>query len=175
MKRKLIYLSPLLIFFALGGLFWQALDNDPSLLPSARIGKPVPPFSLSSLHDEQKLISEQQLKGQPALLNVWATWCPSCIVEHPVLLEISKQGYGIWGLNYKDVRSAAIVYLRNHGDPYTEVIFDQQGDLGLDLGVYGAPETYVINAEGQIIYRHVGIVTQAVWAETLKPMLDGKS
>jgi cytochrome c biogenesis protein CcmG/thiol:disulfide interchange protein DsbE len=109
--------------------------------------------------------------GQPALLNVWATWCFSCRVEHPYLLELAAQGVVIYGLNYKDEPEKAAQWLVDLGNPYTETIVDQRGDFGLDLGVYGAPETYVIDADGIIRHRHVGVVNAQVWTEQLQPFL----
>lgn len=172
MKKQFYYALPLLVFMAMGGLFWKALSNDPSLLPSARIGKAVPEFELSRLSSAEERVSRKDLLGQVSLLNVWATWCPSCRVEHPVLMDIAKQGVLIRGLNYKDERVAAQAYLRHHGDPYEWVIFDDLGSLGIDLGVYGAPETYVIDRQGVVRFRHVGVVSPDVWLNQLKPLMD---
>lgn len=166
--KWLLFSLPLLAFLVLGYFFLRALNSDPSLLPSTRIDQRVPAFVLPTLMDAQAKISEQDVKG-PLLLNVWATWCPSCKVEHPVLNELSKNGIRIVGLNYKDVREAAIKYLELNGNPYQQNIYDEAGDLGLDLGVYGAPETFLIDAEGVIRYRHVGVVTPENWRELLWP------
>jgi len=106
------------------------------------------------------------------MLNVWATWCPSCRIEHPVLNQLAAEGVIIYGLNYKDTPDDALNYLQTLGNPYKKVISDTRGDLGLDLGVYGAPETYLVDANGIIIYRHVGVVTQENWLSTLKPLLE---
>jgi len=171
-KKQIYYVLPLLIFIAMGALFWKALSHDPSLLPSARIGKAVPEFELTRLSDVSQAIGREALLGEVSLLNVWATWCPSCRVEHPMLLKLAQQGVLIRGLNYKDERSAAQSYLRNHGDPYEWVIYDEKGSLGLDLGVYGAPETYVIDHLGFVRFRHVGVVSSEVWLGTIKPVVD---
>ncbi|HAG93001.1 MAG: DsbE family thiol:disulfide interchange protein [Pseudomonadales bacterium] len=168
-KAKLIlYSLPLLAFLVLGYFFLKALNSDPSLLPSTRIDQKIPAFTLPALANAQRMLSEQDVKG-PLLLNVWATWCPSCKVEHPVLNELAKNGIRIVGLNYKDVREAALKYLEYNGNPYQYSIYDEAGDLGLDLGVYGAPETYLVDAEGVIRYRHVGVVTPDNWRELLWP------
>jgi len=169
MKMKwLLFSLPLAGFLVLGYFFLQALHDDPSLLPSTRIDHKVPEFSLPTLQDADKQVTRQQIKG-PLLLNVWATWCPSCRIEHPVLEELAKNGIPIVGLNYKDEREAALRYLENHGNPYQYNIYDAAGDLGLDLGVYGAPETFLIDAEGVIRYRHVGVISPDNWREVLWP------
>lgn len=167
-RGKLLFSIPLIAFMVLGFFFLKALNSDPSLLPSTRIDQKVPAFTLPGLEDASRVLTEQQVKG-PLLLNVWATWCPSCQVEHPVLLELAKNGIPIVGLNYKDVRQAAMKYLEIHGNPFKYNIYDERGDLGLDLGVYGAPETYLIDAEGVIRYRHVGVISPQNWRELLWP------
>ncbi len=169
--RRLILFVPLLVFFVMGIFLWRGLQLDPSKLPSALLDKPVPAFSLPSLQQPERMLSELDLKGQPALLNVWATWCPSCKQEHPHLNRIKDEGYRIIGLNYKDERVKALAWLDRYLNPYAEVIFDEKGSLGLDLGVYGAPETYVVDANGTIRYKHVGVVDERVWQQ-IKPMLD---
>lgn len=171
-KKNWFYLLPLLIFIVLGVLLLSSLGKDPQLLPSAKLGKPLPNFTLPVLGEEELFISAEQLKGQVFMLNVWATWCPSCRIEHPVLNQLAAEGVVIYGLNYKDRPDEALNYLQTLGNPYKNVISDTQGDLGLDLGVYGAPETYLVDANGIIIYRHVGVVTQENWLSTLKPLLD---
>lgn len=169
MKSKWFwFFLPLVGFVVLAYFFLQALDSDPSLLPSTRIDQRVPEFELPQLEDATKTISQLQIKG-PLLLNVWATWCPSCKLEHPVLLELSRNGIPIIGLNYKDVRAAAMKYLEINDNPFQVNIYDEAGDLGLDLGVYGAPETFLIDAEGVIRYRHVGVITPDNWRDLLWP------
>ena len=167
MQRLKLFL-PLLAFFVLAGFLFRGLSLDPTALPSARVGGPLPAFSLPDLHGDAPL-SADSLKGEVSLLNVWATWCYSCRVEHPFLLSLAKQGVPIYGLNYKDEADKALEWLVQLGDPYTRTIVDAEGTLGLDLGVYGAPETYVVDAEGVVRYRHVGIVDETVWANTLAP------
>ena len=166
-----IFLAPLGIFLALAVLLFNSLGNDPRLLPSAKLGRPVPVFNLPVLGEGLERFSQEDLKGEVSLLNIWATWCPSCRVEHPVLNQLAESGVVIYGLNYKDQSQAAQGYLHELGNPYKKVIFDKKGDLGLDLGVYGAPETYIIDAEGLIVYRHVGVVSEEVWETILKPLM----
>lgn len=172
MARLKLFL-PLLMFVLLAVIFWQVLqdeDYDPSALPSALLDRPVPAFELPALLSE-RLISERDLTGQVVLLNVWATWCPSCRVEHPFLNRLAQQGVAIVGLNYKDESDAARQWLQNLGNPYRFVIVDADGRLGLDLGVYGAPETYVIDARGVVRFKHVGVVDAALWQQKLQPLL----
>ncbi|RVU30294.1 DsbE family thiol:disulfide interchange protein [Neptunomonas marina] len=169
--RRLILFIPLVVFMALGVLFYKGLQLDPSELESALLDKPFPAFSAPSLSDENQLVTEQDLKGKPALVNVWATWCPTCKQEHAQLNRIAREeGVIIYGINYKDDRSAAKEWLRRYSDPYVLNIFDADGALGVNLGVYGAPETYVIDANGVIRYKHVGAVDEKVW-QTLKGVL----
>lgn len=174
MKRGLLFI-PLAVFLAMAGLFYVMLGHDPSALELARKGQPFPAFSLSDLKDPTRTRSEADLKEGPFLVNVWATWCPACRTEHAELLRLAREeGVRIVGLNYKDEREAALRWLGDLGDPYVFTIYDEAGRLGLDLGVYGAPETYVLDAEGILRYRHVGVVDERVWREVLAPMLRGE-
>lgn len=175
MKKPLriaLFALPLLLFVGMVVLFANGIGKDPSNLPSARIGKAFPAFSMSSLTEPSRLLSEQDLKGQVALLNVWATWCPSCRVEHPAFMQLKAAGIPIYGMNYKDDRAAANRYLQELGDPFLFSIYDDKGDLGIDLGVYGAPETYVLDRDGQVRYRFVGVLDEQSWTQTLKPCFD---
>lgn len=171
MKRIKLFI-PLLIFLMLAVFFYSALEHDPTELPSALINKPVPAFSLPSLEDKQQQLTEAIFHGEPALLNVWATWCPSCRVEHAYLNDLAKQGINIIGLNYKDDSAAAREWLSKWGNPYRMNIVDQRGRLGLNLGVYGAPETYVVDAEGMIRHKHVGVVDNRVWQKSIRPVWE---
>lgn len=166
MKRAILLL-PLLIFLGVAVFLYRGLFLDPSELPSALIDKPIPAFSLPSVDDAQRLISEADLKGRPALVNVWATWCVSCKVEHPVLTRLAEQGVVIYGINYKDDNAAARKWLSDFHNPYRLDIRDEQGTLGLDLGVYGAPETFLIDKHGIIRHKFVGVIDERVWREQL--------
>ncbi|PIE24529.1 MAG: DsbE family thiol:disulfide interchange protein [Neptuniibacter caesariensis] len=169
--RRFVLFIPLVLFLGIGFFLWKGLQLDPTELPSALLDKPFPTFELSSLYDEQVTLTEQDILGEAALVNVWATWCPSCKQEHAQLNRIKAEGYTVIGINYKDDRGKAKVWLEKYLDPYAENIFDQKGRLGLDLGVYGAPETYVIDQKGVIRYKHVGVVDERVWAQ-LKQIID---
>ncbi len=169
MKRALLFL-PLVLAAAIGVVLFWGLSNDPTKLESARIDDPFPSFNLPSLQDPAQFLSQEDVKGKVSLLNVWATWCPSCRVEHPYLLKIAKQyQVPVIGLNYKDDRDAATEWLVKLDDPYLFNIFDEKGKLGLDLGVYGAPETYIVDKQGVVRYRHVGVVDDTVWKSILEP------
>lgn len=165
MGRSKLFL-PLVVFAALAILLFRGLWLDPRDLPSALIDSPVPVFELPALSTGE-VITDNVFLGEPALLNVWATWCYSCRIEHPYLLQLAESGVKIIGLNYKDEPSKAQRWLADLGDPYRLTISDTEGSLGLDLGVYGAPETFVVSAEGRVLYRHVGVVDPSVWVEQL--------
>lgn len=166
------YLAPLLIFALLVGVFWLGLGKDPTELPSALTGKPMPAFSLPVLGEEARQVSEQDLKGKPYLLNLWATWCPTCYVEHPYLLELAKQNrIRLIGLNYKDEREKALQYLSRLGNPYELTLVDADGMLGINLGAYGAPETFLVSADGVILYRRAGDLNERIWQDEIVPLL----
>jgi len=163
--RKSLFLIPLALFLGLGFFLWKGLYLDPRELPSAMIDRPMPAFELPSLTEPDRQLSVADLKGEVALINVWATWCPTCKEEHSFLNQLAQQGVVIYGINYKDEPVKATSWLQRYLNPYREVILDKEGRLGLDLGVYGAPETYVIDADGTIRYRHVGAVDAKVWKQ----------
>jgi len=171
-KLTLLLSIPLLAFAVLLYFLTQGLSNDPRLLPSALIDRPLPAFSLPDLQPPHASLTVADLRGEVALLNVWATWCPSCYDEHDKLLELAASGVPIFGLNYKDERNEALALLDRLGNPYRRVVEDVGGQLGLDLGVYGAPETYLLDASGTVRYRHVGVVTDQVWKQQFLPRID---
>ncbi|AMR78520.1 DsbE family thiol:disulfide interchange protein [Cupriavidus nantongensis] len=168
--KRLLLLLPLALFLFIAVLLYRGLFLDPTRLPSALIGKPFPAFALPALDQPSHVLTRTDLQGRPALVNVWATWCPSCRQEHPVLTTLAGQGVVIYGVNYKDDRDAARHWLRTLHNPYRLTIEDAAGTLGLDLGVYGAPETFVIDARGIIRDRYVGILDERVWRERLAPL-----
>lgn len=176
MNKK--FLLPLILFLALSVAFMVQLarnsqGDDPKRLESALIGKSIPAFNLESLVDEKQKINENVVKtGTPRLLNVWATWCPTCYAEHQFLRTLDSQGIPIIGVDYKDERNKAITWLKRLGNPYKIVLDDSKGSFALDLGVYGAPETFLIDGQGIIRYRHAGDLNQEVWSTTLKPIYE---
>lgn len=172
MRRFLLFL-PLLIALVLGVVLFAGIGKDPTKLESALVGKPVPAFALQDLHDAQQQLDESVFEGKIQLLNVWGTWCPACRDEHDDLIWLAReQGVSIVGLNYKDRRTEALAWLDRLGDPYSTSIYDPKGTLGFDLGVYGAPETFVIDASGVVRYRHVGVVNKTVWNDILLPVIN---
>jgi len=159
-----ILITGLFIFLGIG------LKLDPTNVPSPLIGKPAPDFSAKTL--DGKTFGKQDLLGQVSLVNVWATWCPSCRAEHNILMRIANTGkVKIYGINWKDEPTKAKIWLQQLGDPYTLNADDQSGDIGIDFGVYGAPETYIIGPEGQIIFKHTGPITWSSWQEELLPKI----
>ena len=156
------YLLPLGIFAALVVLLFVGLQLDPRKVPSPLIDKPAPAFSLPQLHEPDKTLSRQDLLGKVYLLNVWASWCVSCRDEQPVLMRLAQtKQVEMYGLNYKDQREEALRWLDMFGNPYVASISDADGRVGIDWGVYGVPETFVIDRSGVIRYKHIGPVTQA--------------
>lgn len=166
--KRLILLLPLALFLGVAVFLYRGLFLNPQELPSALIDKPLPAFSLPDLKDELRLITEKDLKG-PALVNVWATWCPTCKAEHQMLNQLAKAGVVIHGVNYKDDSVAARQWLKDYLDPYQVNVADPQGSLGINLGVYGAPETFLIDAQGIIRHKYVGAIDERVWREELAP------
>ncbi|MEH6593623.1 MAG: DsbE family thiol:disulfide interchange protein [Halioglobus sp.] len=168
MGSRLKLFLPLALFIVLALFLFRGLSLDPKAMPSALVDHPLPEFTLPDL-GEQRLLSRDDVTGQVAFFNVWATWCISCRVEHPYLQQLADWGVAIYGINYKDEDAAALKWLGELGDPYRANIADREGTLGLDLGVYGAPETYLVDREGIVRYRHVGVVDERVWTTILRP------
>ena len=173
MKKKL-YL-PLIIFLALVAAFLVQLQrnaqgDDPKTLESALVGKPVPAKTLTDLLSTKTFDESLFKQGKPLLLNVWATWCPTCYAEHQYLNHLAKQGVPIIGLDYKDNSEKAVKWLHDLGNPYQVVLKDEKGSFALDLGVYGAPETFIVDGKGLIHYRYAGDVNERVWQEKLQPI-----
>lgn len=167
------YLLPLGIFVVLVVFLGAGLTRDPSLIPSPLIGKPAPEFHLSSVKALERTVTLADIKGKVALLNVWATWCVACRAEHPVLVDIARaSSVPIYGLDYKDDRAEAINWLSTLGDPYVLSIFDPEGTFALDLGVYGVPETFVLDAEGVIAHKQIGPITREIWESQLAPLVE---
>lgn len=173
MTRARLFL-PLSAFAALAIFLYLGFTlRDPHLLPSALLDKPFPDFDLPLLGANGKRATRSSLTGEVRLVNVWATWCPTCLAEHGELLGIgARTGLSIVGVNYKDDAAKAVDWLARYGDPYDFNVVDANGDLGVELGVYGAPETFLVDADGFIRYKHVGAVTAAVWREKLEPAIQ---
>jgi len=165
------FLLPLGIFVALVGLLGIGLTLNPREVPSPLINKPAPHFELPQLHDSGKTFTEKDMLGKVWVLNVWASWCVSCREEHPVLLDLAASGaIPVYGLNYKDKREDGLAWLKTMGDPYKLSIFDAEGRVGIDYGVYGVPETYLIDRRGVIRYKRIGPLTPDIIKNKLLPL-----
>ena len=172
MTRYLRYLVPLAIFFILVAFLYRGLSLDPKRVPSPLVGKPMPEFSLPRLKDPAATLSDSDLKGKVSVLNIWATWCVSCRAEHEVLPQLANTGLvNIYGLNYKDERAKAQQWLRQLGDPYVANAFDADGRTGIDWGVYGAPETFIMDKLGMIRHKHIGPLTVEALNSTILPLI----
>jgi cytochrome c biogenesis protein CcmG, thiol:disulfide interchange protein DsbE len=172
------FLLPIALFVALGALLVYALflmqtgQYSPRHIPSPLVGKPLPAFSLPLLHRPAQSVTSESLRGRIYLLNVWASWCLECRHEHPLLNDIARRRIvPIIGLNYKDPRADALAWLNELGNPYEFSLADITGRTGVELGVYGVPETFVIDQAGVVRYRHVGVITARSWAEKIQPLL----
>lgn len=166
------YLIPLAVFAVMVIFLGIGLTLNPREVPSPFIGKPAPTFNLPQVADAGKTLSTDDLKGQISLVNVWASWCTSCREEHPVLLQLAKQNIvPIYGLNYKDERDNALAWLQRLGDPYTASAFDPEGKTGIDWGVYGVPETFVVDRDGIIRHKQTGPVTPEILEKKLLPLI----
>jgi cytochrome c biogenesis protein CcmG/thiol:disulfide interchange protein DsbE len=169
MKR---YLIPLAVFVALLGFLGVGLGLNPRDVPSPLINRPEPAFKLPTVAAPDRMVSAQDLRGQVWILNVWASWCVACRLEHPVLVEFAKTSpVAIYGLNYKDKHSDAVRWLANFGDPYRQSLSDTDGMVGIDFGVYGVPETFVIDRDGVIRLKLTGPVTPEALRNTIIPLI----
>ncbi|HVL35721.1 MAG TPA: DsbE family thiol:disulfide interchange protein [Burkholderiales bacterium] len=158
------------LFVALVALLAVGLTLNPRQVPSPLIGKPAPPFELPLLHQPDKTFTQKDMLGQVWILNVWASWCPPCLVEHPVVTDLARSA-PVVGLNYKDAREDALPWLARHGDPYRISVQDAAGRIAIDYGVYGVPETYVIDQKGVIRLKHIGPLTPEDANEKIRPLL----
>jgi len=169
MKR---FLLPLLLFLALAVFLGLGLRLNPKEVPSPLIDKPAPDFALPVLADPARTLRRQDMRGRVWMLNVWASWCTACRQEHPLLVDFSRQQQvQIYGLNYKDDRLSALAWLEGGGNPYTDSLFDEAGRVGIDFGVYGVPETFIIDKAGVIRFKHIGPITPEVLKQKIEPLL----
>lgn len=171
MSRLLKSLIPLAIFAGLAIFFAIGLTRDPTQLPSELIDRPLPEFEMMTLSGEA--VTHDKLLGEPALLNVFGSWCVACLIEHPLFMELTEDpDFKLVGVNWRDTREDANRWLTRHGDPYDLILFDPESRLAIDLGVTGAPETFVLDAKGQIRYKHTGPISADDWANTLRPLIQ---
>lgn len=172
-RARLVFLLPVLVFLALAVVLGVGLFLDPREVPSPLIGKPVPEFTLPPVRGRTLGLSSADLKGEVSLVNVFASWCVACREEHPLLMQLKQQGLvSIHGLNYKDAPKDAAEWLDALGDPYTRTGADIDGRVGIDWGVYGVPETFVIDRNGHIAYKHIGPMTRRDWDEKIAPLIE---
>lgn len=170
MKR---FVWPLLVFMALVGVLGVGLSRNPREVPSPLVGQPVPSFGLPTLAAPANRVGPEQFRGQVWVLNVWASWCVACQAEHPLLVDLARsRRIALVGLNYKDQRPQALAWLARHGNPYLVTLSDTDGRVGLDFGVYGVPETYVIDRDGVIRHKHTGELTPEVLRRDLLPLIE---
>lgn len=170
------YVLPLIAVIGLILFLVVGLNRgDPRALPSPFIGKPAPQFELPTLEDAQQTVGSENLAGQISLVNVWATWCAGCRQEHPFLLELArKDTVPIYGINWRDTRPEAMKWLQQLGDPYVASGFDESGRVGIDWGVYGAPETFLVGADGVVLHKHLGPLDRQAWERDFVPLINGK-
>jgi cytochrome c biogenesis protein CcmG/thiol:disulfide interchange protein DsbE len=172
MNRALL-LVPVFLFIVVGAFFAWGLTRDPSRIPSQLIDRPLPVFDMPAIEGFTEGLATDDLKGEVALLNVFASWCVSCHIEHPVLMRLAAEdAVPIYGLNWKEKPGEGKAWLDRFGDPYTKVGDDQNGRVAIDLGVTGAPETFVVDRDGRVRFKVVGPITEQYWAETLQPLIE---
>jgi len=166
------YAIPLVVLVALIGLFVFGIHRDPTLVPSPLIGKAAPAFDLPTLDGQPPRMTQADLKGAPVLVNFFASWCAGCQDEHPYLMQLTQNGQvRLLGIDYKDAESDLRSWLGRKGNPYGRILTDLEGRAGIDWGVYGVPETFVIDAKGTILYKQVGPMTPEVWEHDIQPLL----
>ena len=175
MKTSYLRILPFFIFVMLALFLWRGLALDPHHLPLAQMGQPLPLFALSQLTssttEKTALFTNKSVRGHIALLNVWASWCAACQEEQVFLLQLAREGMPIYGLNYKDTTAEATQWLTKWGNPYRLIGADEAGRVAIDLGVYGAPETFLLDKTGTIRYRHVGALTATAWQHDFLPRI----
>jgi len=170
--KALKFLVPLALFLGLAIFFAVGLTRDPREVPSPFIDKPAPGFKLAQLHEAERAFAPEDMKGKVWLLNVWASWCVSCRVEHPLLLQLAKTNVvPVYGLDYKDKADDALAWLAQHGNPYTASIVDSDGKVGIDYGVYGVPETFLIDKAGVVRYKQIGPLTVEALQQKILPLV----
>ena len=170
------FLVPVVVLAGIIGLFYAGLHHDPRLVPSPLVGKLAPPFDLPTVDGAQPRMTDAGLHGAPVLVNFFASWCEGCQEEHPYLMQLSQsQPVRLVGIDYKDADADLHNWLRSHGNPYSTILADLEGKTGIDWGVYGVPETFVLDGKGTVIYKQVGPMTPEVWDRVIKPLLGGAS
>ena len=171
--KRFALIVPILLFVGLGVTFAIGLTRDPTRIPSQLIDRPLPEFDLAAIDKYPGGLSTEELKGEVAMINIFGSWCISCRVEHPMLMELAEtQDTPIYGVNWRDPPGAGTAWLDRFGNPYDLIGDDAKGRVAIDLGVTGAPETFLIDRQGRVRYKHIGPITPEVWREVLAPLID---
>ncbi|MEM9616543.1 MAG: DsbE family thiol:disulfide interchange protein [Pseudomonadota bacterium] len=171
--NRLVFILPLTAFVALLAYFAIGLQRDPSAIPSVLIDKPAPQFDLPAIDGRETGLSTVDLKGEVSLVNFFGSWCVSCRIEHPLLMQLSQAGeIPIYGIDWKDPPGAGTAWLERHGDPYTKIGDDADGRVAIDFGITGAPETFIIDRNARIRYKYAGPITPQIWEEDLAPIIQ---
>ena len=170
-KKQLWFLVPLIMFLIIIGLFYTRLGKDTTVVTNTSLNRPLPNFSLPSLANPEQTITQAQLPKQPYLLNIWASWCVTCKIEHPFLLQMAKAGVPIVGINYKDDRKDALAYLNTHEDPFTLNAQDINGSFGIDLGLTGVPESFVVDTTGNVRQHILGEINEERYNKQVLPCM----
>jgi len=168
--NRFVFFVPVIAFFALALMLWQGLYLDTKALPSMLIDKPMPEFLLTTVDGDE--VTNADLPDQAFLLNIWGSYCLPCLIEHPTFMRLAEEGeIPVVGVNYRDRQNLALNWLDDNGNPFEFSILDESGRFGIDLGVYGAPETYLVDGDGVIRYRHVSVLDESVWREEFMPAI----
>jgi cytochrome c biogenesis protein CcmG/thiol:disulfide interchange protein DsbE len=171
--KRIALVIPLLLFVAVGLIFAIGLTRDPSRIPSELIDRPLPEFDLPPIAGFDEGLATKDVAGKVSLVNIWGSYCIPCLYEHPVFMALAEEGaVPIYGLNWKDDPEDAAAWLARHGNPFDRIGADRDGRVAIDLGVTGAPETFVVDAEGRVRYKHVGAITPDDWSRTLAPLIE---
>jgi cytochrome c biogenesis protein CcmG/thiol:disulfide interchange protein DsbE len=166
------YLAGVAILVSILALLGIGLTLDPRRIPSPLIEKPIPPFTLATVHDQKRSLGKQDLLGKVSLINVWASWCQACLREHPVLMELARRGtVPIYSLNYKDKRPDAIAWLKKYGNPFVMSALDLDGRVGIEWGVHGLPETFIVDRRGMIRHKHIGAISMEKLEKEILPLV----
>lgn len=171
-QMKIWFLIPLIVFFGLVVMLYMRLGDSTTIVTNTALERPVPSFELPLLSDTSRIMTNDNLPDQPFLMNIWGSWCPTCIVEHPFLMELEQRGVTLVGVNYKDEIGNALSYLNRGGDPFSMSIQDLSGQFALDLGLTGAPETFIVDGDGVIRQHIIGEINEANWQARISPCLQ---
>lgn len=167
------YIALIVVFVIMIAIFALGLERDPRKLPSALIDKPVPEYELPRVKDPMSTVGNADYAGQMVLVNIWATWCVGCRQEHDYLVELAARNeIPIYGIDWRDQREEAVKWLNNLGDPYVASAYDEDGRVGIDWGVYGAPETFLVGEDGNVLYKHIGPMDESVWQREFVPRIE---